>query len=106
MSSRGIQRALRIARHAARTVDEEHDVALRGRVLRGNERQHFERAAVPMERRARALAEEREPAAAAAKEAAAMMKKDLAEPWDKAVDHIRKAFQKNLARDLTRQFGA
>lgn len=37
--------------------------------------------------------------AAAAKEAAAMMKKDLTEPWDPAIDRLRKAFLKDLAKD-------
>ncbi|UPT75675.1 MAG: hypothetical protein M0D55_08380 [Elusimicrobiota bacterium] len=35
----------------------------------------------------------------AARDAAKMMKADLSEPWDKAVDHIRKAFLKDLAAD-------
>ncbi|MEQ1920146.1 MAG: hypothetical protein ABL955_13200, partial [Elusimicrobiota bacterium] len=37
--------------------------------------------------------------ALAAKDAGAMMRADLKEPWDKAVDHIRKAFLKDLAAD-------
>lgn len=37
--------------------------------------------------------------ALASKDAAAMMLADLKEPWDKAVDHIRKAFIKDIERD-------
>lgn len=37
--------------------------------------------------------------ALAAKDAAGMMLADLKEPWDKAVDHIRKAFIKDLKAD-------
>ncbi len=37
--------------------------------------------------------------AMASRDAAKMMKADLAEPWDKAVDHIRKAFLKDLEAD-------
>lgn len=37
--------------------------------------------------------------ALASKDAAAMMLADLKEPWDKAVDHIRKAFIKDIQRD-------
>lgn len=37
--------------------------------------------------------------ALASKDAAGMMLADLKEPWDKAVDHIRKAFIKDIQRD-------
>jgi hypothetical protein len=37
--------------------------------------------------------------ALASKDAAAMMLADLKEPWDKAVDHLRKAFIKDIKRD-------
>jgi hypothetical protein len=37
--------------------------------------------------------------ALASKDAAAMMLADLKEPWDKAVDHLRKAFIKDIQRD-------
>ena len=37
--------------------------------------------------------------ALAAKNAGAMMREDLKEPWDKAVDHLRKAFLKDLEAD-------
>lgn len=37
--------------------------------------------------------------ALAAKNAGAMMREDLKEPWDKAVDHLRKAFLEDLAAD-------
>ena len=37
--------------------------------------------------------------ALAAKDAGAMMRADLKEPWDKAIDHLRKAFLNDLATD-------